>query len=157
MWKKGNVIQVHKKDSRQSKQNYRPISLLPIFGMIFKKIIFDVVYCHLCEHGLITQHQSGFRPGDSAINQLSFITHKIYSAFEEIPSKETRAVFLDLSKAFDRVWHEGLLYKLKCSGVSGDLLILIRNFLTDRQQRVLLNGNAQGGLLYLPGSHKALF
>ena len=45
-----------------------------------------------------------------------------------------------LCKAFDRIWHEGLLYTLKCSGVSGDLLILIRNFLTDRQQRVVLNG-----------------
>ena len=140
IWKKANIIPVHKKDSRQSKKNYRPFSLLPIFGKIFEKIIFDVFYCHLCDHGLITQHQSGFRPGDSAINQLLSITHKIYSAFEEIPSKETRAVFLDLSKAFDRVWHEGLLYKLKCSGVSGNLLILIRNFLTDRQQRVLLNG-----------------
>ena len=140
MWKKAIIIPVHKEDSRQSKQNYRPISLLPIFGKIIEKIIFHVFYCHLCDHGLITKHQSGFRPGDSAINKLLSITHKIYSAFEEIPSKETRAVFLDLSKAFDRVWHEGLLYKLKCSGVSGDLLILIRNLLTDRQQRVLLNG-----------------
>ena len=53
------------------------------------------------------------------------ITHKIYSAFEELPSKETRAVFLGLSKVFDRVWHKELMYKLKCSGVSGDLLSLI--------------------------------
>ena len=113
MWKKANIIPVHKKESRQSKQNYRPISLLPIFGKIFEKIIFDVLYCHLCDQGLITQHQSGFRPGDSTINQLLSITEKIYSAFEEIPSKETRAVFLDLSKAFDRVWHEG--YRL-CRG-----------------------------------------
>ena len=67
------------------------------------------------------------------------ITHKIYSPFEEIPSKETRAVFLDLSKAFYRGLHGELLYKLKCSGVSGDLLILFRNFLTYRQ-RVVLNG-----------------
>ena len=49
-------------------------------------------------------------------------------------------VFLDLSKAFDSVWHEGLLYELKCSGVSGELFILIRNSLNDRQQRVVLNG-----------------
>ena len=137
MWKKANIIPTHEKESRQSKQNYRPISLLPIFGKIFEKIIFDVLCCHLCDHGLIAPHQSGFRPGYSTINQLLSITHKI---FEEIPSKETRAVFLDLSKAFDRVWHEGLLYKVKCSCVSGDLLILIRNFLTDRQQRVVLNG-----------------
>ena len=125
MWKKANIVPVHKKGSRQDKQNYRPISLLPVLGKIFEKIIFEKLYCHLCNNGLITPHQSGFRPGDSAINQLLSITHKIYSAFEELPSKETRAVFLDLSKAFDRVWHEGLIYKLKCNGVSGDLLLLI--------------------------------
>ena len=140
MWKKANIVPVHKKGSRQDKQNYRPISLLPVLGKIFEKIIFEKLYCHLCNNGLITPHQSGFRPGDSAINQLLSITHKIYSAFEELPSKETRAVFLDLSKAFDRVWHEGLIYKLKCNGVSGDLLLLIQNFLSDRQQRVVLNG-----------------
>ena len=57
-----------------------------------------------------------------------------------MPSKETRAVFLDLSKAFDRVWHEGLIHKLKCNGVSGNMLALISSFLTDRKQRVVLNG-----------------
>ena len=59
---------------------------------------------------------------------------------EEIPSRETRAVFLDLSKAFDRVWHDGLLYKLECNGISGHLLLLLRNFLENRWQRAVLNG-----------------
>ena len=71
------------------------------------------------------------------------ITHNIYFGFEASPSKETRAIFLDLSKAIDRVWHDGLLYKLECngiSGISGKLIILFRNFLSDRKQRVLLNG-----------------
>ena len=103
-------------------------------------MIFDYVYEHLCENGLLTPHQSGFRPGDSTVNQLLAITHKIYCAFDDIPSKETGAVFLDLSKAFDRVWHKGLLYKLECSGISGSLLALIRGFLANREQRVLLNG-----------------
>ena len=107
LWKRANVIPVHKKGSRQSKRNYRPISLLPIFGKIFEKIIFEEIYRHLCDNDLLSIHQSGFRPGDSTINQLLVITHRIYSGFEEIPSKESRAVFLDLSKAFDRVWHEG--------------------------------------------------
>ena len=105
-----------------------------------KKIIFDAIYKHLCDHSLITPNQSGFRPGDSTINQLLSITHSIYTAFEEVPSRETRAVFLDLSKAFDRVWHKGLLYKLKCNGISGSLFKVIQDFLHDRKQRVLLNG-----------------
>ena len=91
--KKANIIPVHKKDSRQNKMNYRPISLLPIFGKIFEKVMFDEIYKHLCENGLLAQQQSGFRPGDSTINQLLSITHNIYKAFEACPTLETRAVF----------------------------------------------------------------
>ena len=104
--------------------------------------MFDDIYSHFCENGLLTPNQSGFRPGDSPINQLLSITHKIYSAFEEVPSKETRSVFLDLSKAFDRVWHEGLLYKLECNGITGNLLALIQDYLANRKQRVVLNGKS---------------
>ena len=142
IWKRANIIPVHKKSSRHCKKNYRPISLLPIFGKIFEKIIFDSVYRHLCDNNVLTPHQSGFRPGDSTVNQLLSITQKIYTAFEATPTKETRAVFLDLSKAFDRVWHEGLLYKLEFYGISGNLLSLISNFLTNREQRVVLNGKS---------------
>ena len=102
--------------------------MLPIFGKIFEKLIFDSIYCHLGENGILTAKHSGFRPGDSTINQLLSITHKIYSSFEELPSKETRAIFLDFPKAFDRVWHDGLIYKLESSGISGNLLSLIKNF-----------------------------
>ena len=75
---RANVIPVHKKNSGQSKENYRPISLLPIFGKIFEKLIFDSMYEHFCNHGLISPNQSGFRQNDSAINQLLAITHHIY-------------------------------------------------------------------------------
>ena len=91
--KKANVIPVHKRNSRQNKENYRPISLLPIFGKIFEKLIFDSMYEHFYNHGFIIPNQSGFRPSDSAINQLLSITHNIYRAFEEKPSKETRQYF----------------------------------------------------------------
>ena len=74
------------------------------------------------------------------MNQLLSISHKIYTGFEETPSRETRAVFLDFSKAFDKVWQEGLLYKLECNGINGNLLHLIKNLLSSRKQRVLLNG-----------------
>ena len=98
------------------------------------------MYNHFCANGLLTAHQSGFRPGDSTINQLLSISHKIYTGFEESPSRVTRAVFLYFSMAFDRVWHDGLLYKLESNGISGNLFNLIRNVFSNRKQRVLLNG-----------------
>ena len=69
---------------------------------------------------MLSVHQSGLRPGDSCVHQLISIAHEIYNAFDVNPSLEVRDVFLDSPKAFDRVWHEGLLYKLKCMGINGN-------------------------------------
>ena len=88
----------------------------------------------------MSPHQSGFRPGDSTINQLLLITHNVYRAFGETPNRETRAIFLDISKVFDTVWHEGLIYKLKVNGLGGNILKILQDYLIDRRQRVLLNG-----------------
>ena len=98
------------------------------------------MYRHFTDNQLSTSIQSGFRPGDSTINQLLYITQKIYSAFEEFPLCKTGAVFLDISKAFDKVWHEGLVFKLKTFGISGPLLALIVYYLLNQQQCVVLNG-----------------
>ena len=84
--------------------------------------------------------QSGFRPNDSTINQLLSIAHTIFIAFDCNPPLDVRSVYLDISKAFDRVWHEGLIYKLRRCGVSGNLLSLIKDFLANRKQRTVLNG-----------------
>ena len=112
IWKRSNIIPVHKKNDKQLVNNYRPISLLPIFGKIFEKIIFNKIYNFLLEENLLNSNQSGFRPSDSCINQLLAITHEIFEVFDCNPSLEIRSIFLDISKAFDKVWHEGLLYKL---------------------------------------------
>ena len=98
--KKANIILVHKKGCKQNKKNYRPISLLPIFGKLFEKVLFDAIYEHLCINGLISPHQSRFRPGNSTVNQLLLIKQDIYRALDETPSKEARPIFLDLAKAF---------------------------------------------------------
>ena len=139
-WKMANVQPVHKKDSRQLKSNYRPISLLPIFSKLYEKYIFVAMYDFFVENELLSKHQSGFRPGDSTIYQLLAITDEIFESFEN--NAETRAPFLDISKAFDKVWHEGLLFKLKRSGIVGQLHALIFYFLSNRKQRVVLNGMA---------------
>ena len=112
----------------------------PICENIFKKILFDKIQNHLCDNELLSPNQSGFRPGDSTVNQLTEVTHKIIVVFEEYHSKETRSVFLDISKAFDKVWDDGLLHKLESNGISGPLLNLIRDFLSERQQCVVLCG-----------------
>ena len=140
IWKKSNIIPVHKKNDKGLVNNYRPISLLPIFGKIFEKIIFNKIYNFLSEEKLLNPNQSGFRPSDSCINQLISITHEIFEAFDCNPPLEVRSIFLDISKAFDKVWHEGLLYKIKSMGISGELLNLLGDYLTNRYQRVVLNG-----------------
>ena len=150
-WKMANVLPVHNKESRLIKTNYRLISLLPICGKIFEKLIFDTIYGYVCINNLLTPNQSGFRPGDTMVNQLMSITHSIYTAFEEFPSRETRAVFLDISKAFDKVWHEGLLFKLNSNGITCSLIALIRAFLTDRCQHVVLNGKCSDWKLVTAG------
>ena len=139
-WKRANVVPIHKKSSKNLKENYRPISLLPIFGKIFEKLIFDNLHQHLDENGLLILNQSDFRSGDSSINQLLSIVHTFSGAFDCNPTLDVRSVFLDISKAFDRVWHKGLIYKLHRFGVSGNLLCFIQNFLANRKQRTLLNG-----------------
>ena len=146
MWKKSNVIPIHKKNDKQDIRNYRPVSLLPIFGKIYEKIILNSIFKFLELHNLLSEKQSGFRPNDSCVYQLLSITHEIFSAFDCNPSLEIRSVFLDISKAFDKVWHEGLLFKLKSMGISGKLLDLINSFLNDRYQRVLLNGQSSDWL-----------
>ena len=92
-------------------------------------------------NNLLSINQSGFRPGDSTIYQLLSITSSIYDAFENYD--ETRAIFLDISKAFDKVWHEGIIFKLKCNGISGNVLKFFENYLTNRYQRLILNGKLE--------------
>ena len=139
-WKQANVIPIHKKNSKQDVKNYRPISLLPICGKILEKIIFDKLYNYVFSNNLINDRQSGFRKNDSTIKQLLSITHDIFSAFDQLPPKKVRAVFLDICKAFDKVWHSGLLFKLKRHGITGNMLSIIESFLTRRLQRVSING-----------------
>ena len=87
-----------------------------------------------------TKCQSGFLPGDSCISQLLSIVHEINSSLDCDPTLDVSGVFLDISKAFDKVWHEGILLKLKTYGVNGKVLNLLTNYLHERYQRVVLNG-----------------
>ena len=112
--------------------------MLPICGKILERLIFSEISRFLIENNFISSNQSGFNPGDSCINQLLSITHEICKSFDD--GFEVRGVFLDISKAFDKVWHKGIIFKLQQNGISGKLLRVLSDFLKDRKQRVILNG-----------------
>ena len=126
IWKRPNICPIHKKGETIINNN-RPVSLLPICGTIFERIIFNSLYEYV-EEKLLSVHQSGFWSNDSCVNQLLLIVHNLYKAFDAYPTLETCGVFLDMSKAFDKVWHQGLIFKLKSIGVSDSLLSLIESF-----------------------------
>ena len=107
----------------------------PAAGKKFERILCNNMYEFFTENNLISPNQSGFKPGNSCISQLLSITHD--KSFNDGP--EVRAKFLDISKAFGKVWHKGLLYKLKIK-TSGKLFNIITDFLNFRKQRVVLNG-----------------
>ena len=133
-WKKANIVPIHKKGDKQLIQNYRPVTLLPIcrkFNSLFK---------YLGNNNLLNLHQSGlFRPDNSCVHQLLSITIDIYKSFDPNPSLQVRSIFLDVSKAFDRVWHKGLPFKLKRLALSKKCYGLINSFLRNRYQRVVIN------------------
>ena len=83
----------------------------PIFGKLFECLIYNSLFEFFIANELISSNQSGFKPGDSCMNQLLYITHEIYKSFDD--GYEVRGVFLDISEVFDKVWHNGLIYKFK--------------------------------------------
>ena len=136
-----------KKDNPTDCKNYRPISLLSTLGKVMEKIVHKHVFNFFSANNVITSLQSGFVPGDSTANQLVDIYNTFSKALDD--GLEVKAVFCDISKAFDRVWQKGFLLKLKSVGLSGSLLGWFQNYLSYRKQRVVL----PGGVLHL-GKHK---
>ena len=114
-WEKASIVPIHKKGDKQTAINYRPVSLLPICGKIFERLLYNEMLNVFLENDLISKKESCFRPGDSCINQLLSINHEILSVFDI--GLEVRGLFLDISKAFDKVWHAGLIYKLRQNGI----------------------------------------
>ena len=137
-WKQANVTPVYKKGDRQIVTNYRPISLISVLGKLQERIVFKSLFKFLSQNKLLTWHNSGFKPMDSAMNQLILVTHKIYTAIDN--GQDVSIAFLDISKASDRVWHRGLVNKLKTIGIRGQLLKWLTDYLENRCQRVVING-----------------
>ena len=105
-----------------------------------KKCAHKHVYNYCIANNIISPFQSGFVHGESTIYQLLDLYNTFCEAVDS--GKEVRVVFCDISKAFDRIWHDGLLHKLSCIGISGNLSNWFRDYLSERKQRVVINGFA---------------
>ena len=117
-------------------QNHRPISFLSIIGKGMESCVFKYLYNYLVENKLITSFQSGFRSGDSTTDQLLLLANIFGKAIDD--GKEIRVMFFDISKAFDIVWHAGLIHKLQNIGSRDPLLKWFNSYLSDRKQRVII-------------------
>ena len=136
-WKFSYVIPIPKKGDANDPSNHRPISLLNPLGKVMERLVFKHIYNHMHTNNLLYRYQSGFLPGHSTTFQLIDIYHSICNTFDN--NQFSCMVFWDISKAFDRVWHEGLIFKLKQYGISNNLLAFLKNYLSDRKQSVILN------------------
>ena len=140
-WKVSSVVPVFKNVGERSKaKSYRPVSLLSVVRKVFEKLVNNRIVDQLEKCGLFSDLQCGFRSSRSTADLLTVVSDRIARAFNR--SAATRAVALDISKAFDRVWHAGLLHKLKSYGISGQIFGFISSFLSNRRLRVLLDGKS---------------
>ena len=128
--------------------------MLLTFRKISESMIFNAIFKLFFQNRLFAGCQSGFVPDDSCVSQLLSITHEIYKSLDCNPPEDVRGVFLDISKAFDKVWHQGLIFKLKAYGVEGKLIMLLENYLKERKQRVVLNSLNFFWKKYWQGLHK---
>ena len=96
------------------------------------------MYNHIFENELLYKYQSGFLPGHSTVHHLIELVHNTCLSLEN--HEANCQVFCDISKAFDRVWHRGLIHKLEKYGIKGDILMWFKSYLASRKQRVFVNG-----------------
>jgi hypothetical protein len=135
-WKKANVVPIFKKGNKLEVSNYRPVSLLPIISKVLERCILNKIIETIRPQ--ITRLQHGFMKGKSTTTQIITVISNIHKIFDN--KDKTDVIYFDLAKAFDSVPHSLLLHKLQSFGIHGNLLKWIRNYLTNRQQRVTCDG-----------------
>ena len=140
-WIKWNNLPVQKKGDNQIVGNYRPVSHLPILVKFFERVILNSIFEYL-EKNILCPNKPSFRPSNSCEYQLVSIQDEIYKSFDCNLQNDVRGIFLDISKAFDRMWHVGLIYKIQHINITGNSLKLIESFLSNRSQCVVLNGQS---------------
>jgi hypothetical protein len=127
---------IFKKGDSSLPSNYRPISLISCVGKVMERVVYKHVYNHLHSNKLIYEYQkSGFLPKHSTVHQLIELYNTILNSLE---NKEFSFAVCDFSKAFDKVWHNGLIHKIKSYGIKGNLLSWVKNYLHERKQKVVI-------------------
>ena len=135
--KTAKVIPVYKAESKMIESNYRPISLLPIIGKLFEKLICKRISSFIQKYNILYSRQFGFQSGKSTEHALIDIQDQILKSLEK--GETPCCIFLDFAKAFDTVNHSILLHKLNHYGIRGKALDVIESYLTDREQCVQIN------------------
>ena len=137
-WKNANIIPIYKKGDKSNPKNYRPISLLCVPSKIMERVVHKHIFNFLRDKQLLHRSQYGFIPNNSCVHQLVYIHDMIMQALDN--KKQIRMIFCDITKAFDRVWHKGLLHKCRSLGITGRLLEWLKDYLSERKQRVNVDG-----------------
>ena len=137
-WREANVAPLHKKGSREKPENYRPVSLTSVVGKLLESIIKDSIVTYLDQYNLIESSQHGFTKGKSCLTNLLDFFEVVTKELDE--GNNVDLIYLDFSKAFDKVPYERLFNKLKSHGISGNVLNWIKKWLSNRRQRVCIEG-----------------
>ena len=136
-WKKARVIPLHKINSTENPENYRPISILPLLSKILEKRVYNALYEFLTVNDLISNKQSGFRSNHSCETALTIMTDEWLNSMYS--NEYCGTVFVDLCKAFDLVNHNILLQKLSLYNINNNSLLWFQSYLNDRKQSVKIN------------------
>ena len=139
--KRNHITPISKGGDQGEPSNYRPVSLTSHLTKVFEKVVRKKMVGYLNENNLFNSTQHGFRQGRSCLSQLLSHYDSILSKLEE--GKDVDVIYLDFSKAFDKVDHNILLTKLKSLGITGKLLKWIKSFLQDRNQIVFVDGHTR--------------
>ena len=139
IWKRANVSAIFKKGEKKKPPNYLPISLTSIPCKLMEKLVRDAIVNHMTENNLFSNAQHGFIKGKSCVTQLLEFMEEITQAIDN--NDEVDIIYLDFCKAFDKVLHRRLLQKLYAYGIRGKVHSWVQEFLTDRKQRVIVNGS----------------
>ena len=149
IWKKSHITAIHKKGNKSDKSNYRPISILPTLSKITESVIHSRLLRHLLSNNIISKQQAAYLPSDSTAQQLLSMIHLIKTTMAS--NNIAHGVFLDVSAAFDAVWHKGLLAKLEQINISGSVLQLFSSYLNDRKAVTVIEGHKSIELPLLAG------